>query len=69
MFRINSFQSQRNEFGEVVDIDMNKFWCQLPNGAMVKCQYHVFNPLLLGHVYFPMVLPQLSTPQDAPEVQ
>ncbi|MCE2683295.1 MAG: hypothetical protein LW704_10150 [Cryomorphaceae bacterium] len=67
MFRINSFESQRNEFGEIVDIDMNKFWCQLPNGAMVKCQYHVFNPLLLGHVFFPMVLPQMAIPEDAPE--
>ena len=67
MFRINSFESQRNEFGEIVDIDMNKFWCQLPNGEMVKCQYHVFNPLLLGHVFFPMVLPQATLPQDTPE--
>jgi hypothetical protein len=32
---------------------MNSFWCILPNGQLVKCQYFVFNPLLLGHVYFP----------------
>ena len=31
----------------------NNFWCILPNGQLVKCQYFVFNPLLLGHVYFP----------------
>jgi hypothetical protein len=57
MFRIkgqNDFQV--NEFGDVVNIDMNKFWCELPNGEVVKCQYFVFNPLILGHVYFPMDL-------------
>lgn len=58
MFRIKSASDsfQTNEFGEVVDIDMNKFWCELPNGEMVKCQYFVFNHLLLGHIYFPMNL-------------
>jgi len=34
-------------------MDMNKFWCQLPSGELVKCQYFTFNPLILGHVYFP----------------
>jgi hypothetical protein len=53
MFRINSATPQRNEFGETVDMDMNKFWCQLPNGDLVKCQYFTFNPLILGHVFFP----------------
>jgi hypothetical protein len=56
MFRINSPESQTNEFGDVVNTDMNKFWCELPNGQMVKCQYFVFNPLITGHVYFPMDL-------------
>jgi hypothetical protein len=28
-------------------------WCELPNGDLVKCQYFTFNPLILGHVYFP----------------
>lgn len=55
-FRIKSVEEQRNEFGNVVNVDMNKFWCQLPNGQVVKCQYFVFNPLLLGHIYFPMNL-------------
>lgn len=58
MFRIQARPDdvQTNEFGEIVDVDMNKFWCELPNGEMVKCQYFVFNPILLGHVYFPMNL-------------
>lgn len=53
MFRIASKEPQRNEFGETVNMDMNKFWCLLPNGDLVKCQYFTFNPLILGHVYFP----------------
>lgn len=53
MYRIQSEEPQRNEFGELVNIDMNKFWCELPDGSLVKCQYHVFNPLLFGHIYFP----------------
>jgi hypothetical protein len=53
MFRIKSKQEQRNEFGELVNMDMNSFWCQLPNGELVRCQYFVFNPLILGHVFFP----------------
>ncbi len=53
MFRIPSAEEQRNEFGDLVSSDMNKFWCQLPSGEVVKCQYFVFNPLILGHVYFP----------------
>ena len=39
---------------EIINSDMDKFWCQLPDGEMVKCQYFVFNPLFLGHIYFPM---------------
>ena len=54
MFRIKSDIEQRNEFGDVQDIDGDRFWCELPDGALVKCQYHVFNPLFLGHIYFPM---------------
>lgn len=52
LFRIQAEQAQRNEFGELVNMDMNKFWCELPSGEIVKCQYHVFNPLLFGHIYF-----------------
>jgi hypothetical protein len=61
MFRIKSPEFQTNEFGDVVDTDMNKFWCELPNGQMVKCQYFVFNPLIMGHVYFPMDLSKRKT--------
>ena len=56
MFRIKSGDTFTNEFGDVVNVDMNKFWCELPNGQVVKCQYYVFNPLIMGHVYFPMDL-------------
>jgi len=24
----------------------------IPSGQLVKCQYFVFNPLLMGHLYF-----------------
>lgn len=40
---------------EVVNSNVDKFWCELPDGEIVKCQYFVFNPLLLGHIYFPMM--------------
>ena len=53
MFKIASKEGQRNEFGQMENMDMNKFWCQLPNGEIVKCQYFVFNPLIMGHVFFP----------------
>lgn len=43
------------------DNDKNKFWCELPNGELVKCQYFVFNPLFLGHIYFPMDISMLET--------
>jgi hypothetical protein len=62
MFRIASSTPQRNEFGETVDMDMNKFWCQLPNGSLVKCQYFTFNPLILGHVFFPAMEKKFPTP-------
>lgn len=53
MHRIKSTVPQRNEVGEMVEMDMNVFWAELPNGELVKCQYFVFNPLLMGHIYFP----------------
>ncbi len=62
MFRIPSAEPQRNEFGEYVTSDMNRFWCELTNGELVKCQYFVFNPLILGHVYFPAMNAQF--PKD-----
>jgi hypothetical protein len=39
---------------EIINSNSDKFWCELPSGEVVKCQYFVFNPLLLGHIYFPM---------------
>jgi hypothetical protein len=53
MFKITTKVAQQNEFGELENMDMNKFWCELPNGDLVKCQYFVFNPLTMGHVFFP----------------
>lgn len=67
MFRIKSEFEQRNEFGNIVMDDMNKFWCQLPDGQLVKCQYFVFNPLLLGHVYFPMDMSSIKMNMAQPE--
>lgn len=61
MFRIKTDDYQVNEFGDVVSVDMNKFWCELPNGEVVKCQYFVFNPLILGHVYFPLTLKEKAS--------
>ena len=43
-----------DEFGDTVHFNANQFWCQLPSGNVVKCQYFVFNPLLMGHIYFAM---------------
>jgi hypothetical protein len=62
MFRIKTSDKRPNEFGEIVDNDLDRFWCQVPNGSIVKCQYFVFNPLLYGNVYFPMI----STVPKAP---
>lgn len=41
-----------DDFGDKVDHDINRFWCLLPNGQLVKCQYFVFGPLIMGHIYF-----------------
>jgi len=56
LFKIKTNIENRNEFGVMEPYDMDRLWCQLPNGELVKCQYFVFHPLLLGHVYFPMNL-------------
>lgn len=52
-FRIPGEPFYDQEFGEVVNTDANRFWCQLPSGELVKCQYFVFDPLFRGDVYFP----------------
>lgn len=41
-----------DDFGKEVDYDINHFWCVLPNNELVQCQYFVFNPLIMGNVYF-----------------
>jgi hypothetical protein len=46
---------------EYSDKDRDRFWCELPTGEIVKCQYFVFNPLILGHIYFPMDISTLKT--------
>jgi hypothetical protein len=63
MFTLATDEPQQNEFGIMEDADMDKFWCQLPNGEIVKCQYFVFNPILLGHIYFPMNLDVIKKAQ------
>lgn len=45
-------EAQVDDFGNQVTFDINRFWCLLPNGQLVKCQYFVFNPLIMGHIYF-----------------
>lgn len=61
LFRIKTKEAVDVGMASVEDVDRNKFWCQLPNGALVKCQYFVFNPLLLGHIYFPLDLSSVET--------
>lgn len=61
LHRIQVEEDQINEFGELVNMDMNKFWCVLPSGEIVKCQYHVFNPLLYGHIYFSALVEKTQT--------
>ncbi|AEA44394.1 hypothetical protein [Fluviicola taffensis] len=55
MFRIQATstgESEVDDFGDKATYDVNKFWCELPNGEIVKCQYFVFNPIIMGHIYF-----------------
>ena len=63
MFRIKTDEPQQNEFGIMEDADMDRFWCVMPNGELVKCQYFALNPILLGHIYFPL---DLSTVKMSP---
>lgn len=53
MYPIKYKEPQQNGFGEMDNADTDNFWCELPSGDIVKCQYYVFNPIILGHVYFP----------------
>lgn len=56
MFRIEEGGSRLNEFGKPVTYEVDRFWAELTNGELVKCQYFVFDPLTLGHFYFPLDL-------------
>lgn len=42
-----------NESMEIVNTNNDLFWCEVPSGALVKCQYFHFDKFLLAHVYFP----------------
>ncbi len=53
MYKITSKNIPINESMEVRDMNMDKFWCELQNGNLVKCQFYVFNKIIQGHVYFP----------------
>ena len=66
-FRIK--MKEVTEHGQIIvsNNDHDRFWCQLPNGELVKCQYFVFNPLFLGHIYFPMDVSQLPTADGIPD--
>lgn len=46
---------------EIRNFNRDMLWVELPNGELVKCQYFVFNPLILGHIYFPMDISMLKT--------
>jgi len=52
MFRMKSLEGGTDDFGNDVPYDVNRFWCVLPEGDIVKCQYFVFNPLIMGNIYF-----------------
>ncbi len=52
MFRMPVLSKTINDFGDSVAYNPDRFWCELPSGEVVKCQYYVFNPLIMGHIYF-----------------
>jgi hypothetical protein len=60
MYRIASANENVNEIGQIVNYEIDRFWGELPSGELVKCQYFVFDPILLGHLYFPLDLRSLD---------
>ena len=60
MFRNTTEELNRNIFGVDKNYNTDNFWCELPNGQLVKCQYFALHPILLGHVYFPMNLDKIE---------
>lgn len=47
-----SGEEQVDDFGMKSKYDINTFWCLTPDGEIVKAQYFVFNPIIMGHIYF-----------------
>lgn len=60
MYRIASEATNLDEIGQLVQYEIDRFWAELPNGQLVKCQYFVFDPIILGHLYFPLDLSSLN---------
>lgn len=58
-------ETKLNDFGDSTIYDVNRFWCILPSGKLVKCQYYVFNPLINGRVYFGIDKDQWSDERHA----
>ena len=55
LFKMVSANQQAENDSESIEMDADKFWCELDNGQLVKCQYFVFNPLIIGNPYFPSI--------------
>jgi hypothetical protein len=54
MFKMKSKAPQQTDFAEVMTADdMDNFWCEINGQDLVKCQYFVFNSILIGEAYFP----------------
>src|SRR5690606_38330585 len=60
LFRIKSDVDQINEFGQSVQYEVDRFWAELPDGQIVKCQHFVFDKITFGHFYFPLDLSSLN---------
>lgn len=55
LFKMVSANQQAVGDSVNLEMDADKFWCELNNGQLVKCQYFVFNPLIIGNPYFPSI--------------
>ncbi len=60
-YRIITKAPEQAGMTDVEDIDRNRFWCELPSGELVKCQYFVFNKLIFGDLFFPLDLSGVET--------
>lgn len=52
MYRMPFDRKTMNDVGDSIAYNPDRFWCELPSGELVKCQYFVFNPLIMGKLYF-----------------